>query len=99
MVISIRRLGWAKRMAEQIQKYDLSHQQMLAAIFGQTRLDRCSCTTNERRLTSCAIPREKQFRDDINSLKDFGKGDEFARRFEKRFFTCLPMIFAHLIYT
>ena len=40
MGVRMRRLHWAKRMAEQSQKDDPSHQQVLAAIFDQKRLDK-----------------------------------------------------------
>ena len=40
MEVRMRRLHWAKRMAEQSQKDDPSHQQVLAAIFDQKRLDK-----------------------------------------------------------
>ena len=56
-------------MAEQIQKDDPSDQQVLAAIFGQTRPDKCHCMTNEGKLTVHATPWAKKFRDYINYLK------------------------------
>ena len=40
MELRMRRLNWAKRMAEQSQKDDPSHQQVLAAIFDQKRRDK-----------------------------------------------------------
>ena len=56
--------GTAKRMAQQIQKDDLPHQQVLAAI-----VEPDTCTVNDGKLTSCATAWAKHFRDDINSLK------------------------------
>ena len=65
-------------MAKQVQKYDLAHQQVLAAIFGQTRLDKYPCMTEEVKLTSYATPWAKQFQDDINSLKELEGSDDFV---------------------
>ena len=57
-------------MAEQIQKDDLAHQQVLAAIYGQTHVDKYPGMTDDGKLTSYATPWAKQFQDDITSLKD-----------------------------
>ena len=95
--------SWAgpKRMSEQIQKDDLSRQQVLAAIFRQTRLDKYQCMTSEAKRIIYATLWAKQFRDDINSLKEFVEGDEFLWAqiewiFEEGFFY-MPKIFEHLI--
>ena len=56
MVLRIRRLGWVKKMAEQIQNDDLAHQQVSAATFGQTRLDKHPCMTDDGKLTFYATP-------------------------------------------
>ena len=40
MELRIHRLGWAKKTAEQVQKDDLAHQQVLAEMFGETLLDK-----------------------------------------------------------
>ena len=79
MELRIRRLGWAKRMAERIQKDDLSHQQVLAATFGQTRLNKYPCVTSEGKPIIYATPRAKQFREDIKSLKEIDEGDDLVR--------------------
>ena len=66
MELRIRLLGWAKRVAEQIQDYDVSHQQVLAVFFfflRQTRLDRQPCMTSHGKLTFEATPWAKQSRD------------------------------------
>ena len=78
MEVRIRRLGWAQRMAQQIQKDDLCHRQVLGAILEQTRLDTFPYMTNEGKLT-----RQKQFRDEINSLKEFDEGDDFVRELDR----------------
>ena len=49
------------KMAEQTQRNDLAHQQVLAAFFGQTRLDRHPGMTDDGILTFCATPWAKQF--------------------------------------
>ena len=51
MELRIRRLGWAKRVTEQLQEDDLPQQQVLAVIFGQTRLDKFTCMTSHGELT------------------------------------------------
>ena len=51
MELRIRRMGWVKRMTVQLQKDDVSNQQVLAAIFGQTRLDKHSGMTSDEKLT------------------------------------------------
>ena len=58
-------------MTDQIQKDDLSHQQVLAAILKQTRVDKYPSMTNEG------------FRDDINSLKEFEEGKDFVRELKE----------------
>ena len=55
-------------MTEQIQKYDVSHQQVLVSIFGQLRLDKHPCMTS-----ACMTS------DDINSLNEFDEGEDFVR--------------------
>ena len=67
-----------KRLTEQIQKYDLSCQQVPAAVLWQTRMDIRPCMKNDGKLTIHATPWAKQFRDDINSLKESDKGDDFV---------------------
>ena len=72
MELRIRRLGGAKRVAEQIQEDDLSHQQVLAAIvwtdaLGQTPLHDERWEALTFHVTSWA----KQFRDYIDSEKEF----------------------------
>ena len=54
--LRIRRLGRANRVGEQIQEDDLSHQQVLAAILGQTRFDKHTCMTNDGKLTLYVTP-------------------------------------------
>ena len=64
-------------MAKQTED-DPSHQQVLAAIFGQTRLDKYICMPSEGKLTIHATPWAKQFQDHINSLEEFDEGDDFV---------------------
>ena len=100
--LRIRLLGWAKRMAEQIQKDDRSHQQVLAAIFGQTRLDKFPCVTSEGKPTIYATPWAKQFREDIKSLKEIDEDDDLVRELHedfRKFFSCMSKISAHLTKT
>ena len=52
-------------------KTRLFPQQVLAATFGQTRLDRHPCMASDGKLTMYATPWAMQFRDDINSLEEF----------------------------
>ena len=66
----MRRLGCVRRTTVQLQRDDVSHQQVLSAIFGQNRLNKYTCMTSDEKLTIFATPWAKQFRDDINSLKD-----------------------------
>ena len=61
MELRIRSLGWARKKAEQIQIGDLAHQQLLAAVFGQTPLDKYPCMKDDGKLTSYATPWAKQF--------------------------------------
>ena len=59
-----------------------NHQQVLAAILGQTRLDKFPCMTEDGKCSPCATPWAKQFQDDINSLKEFERreeGDDYDR--------------------
>ena len=65
-------------MAEQIQTGDFPHQQVSAAMLGQKRLEKYPSTTSEGELTAHATPRAKQFRDDIEALKEFDEGDELV---------------------
>ena len=78
MELRIRRLGWAGRVGEQDQKDDPSHQQVLAAISGQTRVDKFPLHDERRETDNLRHPWAKQFRDDINSLKEFDEGDDFV---------------------
>ena len=50
--LRIRRLGRAKKLAQQIQNDDQTHQQVLAAIFGQTRLDKYPGMNDDGKLTT-----------------------------------------------
>ena len=72
MELRIRREGWAKRMTEQIQKHAISHSN-----WWRQFLDKRAWTDTPawRAMT----PWEKQFRDDINSLKEFDESDDFVR--------------------
>ena len=79
MELRIHRLGWAKKIAEQTQRNDLAHQQVLAAIFGQTRLDRHPGVTDDGILTFCATPRAKQFQNGTKSVKELEGVDDFVR--------------------
>ena len=56
MELRNRRVGWAKRMAEQIQNKDSSCQQVLAAIFGHACTDKYPSMTSEEELTAHATP-------------------------------------------
>ena len=75
----IQRLGWGKKTAERNQNDDLCHRQVLAAVFGQTRLEKFPWMTEDEKLTPCATPWAKQFHDYINSLKEFEGSNDFAR--------------------
>ena len=79
MELRIHRLVWAKKIAEQIQGNDLAHQQVLAAIFGQTRQDTHPGMTDDRILTPCTTPRAKLFQNGIVSLKEFEGVDDLVR--------------------
>ena len=69
----IRHLGWARRMTAQIQKYDLSQPASAGGNFWTKHLDKYLCMASDGKLTA------KQFRDDINSLREFDEGDDFVR--------------------
>ena len=71
MKLRIQRLGWGKKTAECLQNDDLCHRQVLAAVFGQTRMEKFPWMTEDEKLTPCATPWAKQFQDYINSLKEF----------------------------
>ena len=75
----------SKRMAEQIQKDDLSHQQVLMATFEQKRLNKYLCVTSEGKPIVYATPRAKQFREDIKSLKEIDEGDDLVRELHEDF--------------
>ena len=75
MELRIHRLGLAKKIADQTQRNDLAHQQVLAAIFGQMRLDKHPGMTDDGILTFCATPRAKQFQNGTKSLKEL-EGDK-----------------------
>ena len=49
---------------------------------GQTRMDKHPSMTSGEKPTVHATPRAKQFRDDIEALKEFDEGDEFVRQLE-----------------
>ena len=53
-------LGEPRKMAMQIPKEYLAHQQVLAAIFGRTRLDKYPCMKDDWKLTFYASPWAKQ---------------------------------------
>ena len=52
---------------------------MLAAVFGQTRLEKFPWMTEDEMLPPCATTWAKQFQDYFNSLKEFEESDDFAR--------------------
>ena len=60
-------------------KHAFFPQQVLAANFGQTRLDRHPCMASDGKLTMYATPWAMHFRDDINSLEEFDEGYDFVR--------------------
>ena len=76
MELIIRR--WAKRMADD----DVSHQQVSAAMFGRARMDKYPSLRREGTLTAHVNPWAKQFRDDIEALKEFDKRDVFVRELQ-----------------
>ena len=63
-------------MAEQMRQGDDASDQVLAAIFGQTRLEAHAGMTSDGHLTAYATPWARQFRDDIESLRHVDEGDE-----------------------
>ena len=82
-------------MAEQTQKDDLSHQQLLAAIFGQTRLDKFSSMTSEGKLIVHAKQWPKQFRDCIEAVEGFDEGGGLVREGSRKAFDCVSNLTAH----
>ena len=65
-------------MAEQMRQGDDTSDQVLAAIFGQTRLEAHASMTRDGHLTAYATPWATQFRDDIESLRHVDESDERA---------------------
>ena len=57
-------------------------QHVLAAIFGQTRLDKFPGMTDDGKRTPHATPWAKQFQDDITSLRELEGSDDFVRELD-----------------
>ena len=92
--LSICSLGWAKRVAEQIQKDGLANQQVLVAIFGQTHVDNYQYPgmTEDGKLTPYATPWAKQFQDDINAQSRIRRRRRFCARVEWRLEKSYPAV-------